>query len=86
MDCSNKNTAAVCTDISEHFTFYLRNSPTWSISHSVRVSSIAQRPNGHSCLSSLLLFSKTICYEREKKAKVYNLQAVKISFLFDKGE
>lgn len=46
-------------------TKYLRSSPTWSISHSILVSSMAHRPKGHSCLSSRLLFSRTICCERE---------------------
>lgn len=40
---------------------YSRNSPTWSISHNILVSSMAHRPKGHSCLSSRLLFSRTIC-------------------------
>lgn len=38
----------------------LRSSPTFRISHSILVSSMLLRPNGHSCLSSRLLFSKTI--------------------------
>lgn len=38
----------------------LRSSPTCRISQSILVSSIALRPNGHSCLSSRLLFSSTI--------------------------
>lgn len=54
----NKRTTATCqTQI------YLRSSPTWSISHNIRVSSMAQRPKGHSCLSSRLLFSRTICHK-----------------------
>lgn len=39
---------------------HLRSSPTCRISHSILVSSIALRPKGHSCLSSRLLFSRTI--------------------------
>lgn len=38
----------------------LRSSPTCRISQSILVSSMALRPKGHSCLSSRLLFSKTI--------------------------
>lgn len=54
----NKRTTATCqTQI------YLRSSPTCSISHNIRVSSMAQRPKGHSCLSSRLLFSRTICHK-----------------------
>lgn len=40
---------------------YLRSSPTLRISHSILVSSMLLRPKGHSCLSSRLLFSSTIC-------------------------
>lgn len=40
---------------------YLRSSPTFRISHSILVSSMLLRPKGHSCLSSRLLFSSTIC-------------------------
>lgn len=49
--------------------FYLRSSPTWSISHNIRVSSMAQRPNGHSCLSSRLLFSRTIWYQGQDRRR-----------------
>lgn len=42
----------------------LRSSPTCRISHSILVSSMALRPKGHSCLSSRLLFSRTICQDR----------------------
>lgn len=38
----------------------LRSSPTFRISQSILVSSMLLRPNGHSCLSSRLLFSRTI--------------------------
>lgn len=49
---------------------YLRSSPTFKISHSILVSSILLRPKGHSCLSSRLLFSSTICkQEREQVRK-----------------
>lgn len=40
---------------------YSRSSPTFRISHSILVSSMLLRPKGHSCLSSRLLFSSTIC-------------------------
>lgn len=39
---------------------HLRSSPTFRISHSILVNSMLLRPNGHSCLSSRLLFSRTI--------------------------
>lgn len=45
---------------------HLRSSPTFRISHSILVSSILLRPNGHSCLSSRLLFSSTICKRKER--------------------
>lgn len=46
---------------------YLRSSPTFRMSHSILVSSMLLRPKGHSCLSSRLLFSSTICRgEREQ--------------------
>lgn len=44
----------------------LRSSPTCRISHSILVSSMALRPKGHSCLSSRLLFSRTICRMGER--------------------
>lgn len=43
---------------------YLRSSPTCRISQSILVSSMALRPKGHSCLSSRLLFSRTIYKKR----------------------
>lgn len=45
---------------------YLRSSPTFKISHSILVSSILLRPKGHSCLSSRLLFSSTICKQEKE--------------------
>lgn len=42
----------------------LRSSPTFRISHSILVSSMLLRPKGHSCLSSRLLFSRTIWKHR----------------------
>lgn len=44
--------------------WYLRSSPTCKISQSILVSSMALRPKGHSCLSSRLLFSRTIYKKR----------------------
>lgn len=44
--------------------WYLRSSPTCRISQSILVSSMALRPKGHSCLSSRLLFSRTIYKKR----------------------
>lgn len=46
---------------------YLRSSPTCRISQSILVSSMALRPKGHSCLSSRLLFSRTICKKRMQR-------------------
>lgn len=48
---------------------YLRSSPTLKISHSILVSSILLRPKGHSCLSSRLLFSSTICKGKRKSGR-----------------
>ena len=47
---------------------YLRSSPTFRVSHSILVSSMLLRPKGHSCLSSRLLFSSTICKQRADRS------------------
>lgn len=56
----SKCVQSVCVCVCAFADIDLRSSPTFSISHSILVSSMLLRPNGHSCLSSRLLFSKTI--------------------------
>lgn len=48
---------------------YLRSSPTFRMSHSILVSSMLLRPKGHSCLSSRLLFSSTICRGKGNRSR-----------------
>lgn len=56
----------------------LRSSPTFRISHSILVSSMLLRPNGHSCLSSRLLFSRTICRQTDTDTQTHTMRFVEI--------